>query len=150
MRLYERSGLMPEPPRIGSGYRMYRAADLQRLRFIRQAKTLGFSLNEIKQVLATRGSGQCPCGTVVKIAEHHLAETERQIQQLTTFRGELRRALSQWKRQGQQTVPGEAICNLIERTMATSEKALKKGLDSGRENGANNVLKRNVLKRKER
>ncbi|RMD89859.1 MAG: MerR family transcriptional regulator [Calditrichaeota bacterium] len=54
IRYYERRGLIPEPPRRESGYRIYSDEDLQRLLFIRRAKELGFSLNEIKELLTLR------------------------------------------------------------------------------------------------
>jgi hypothetical protein len=54
---------------------------------------------------------------VIDIAERHLRETEQQIRKLTAFRAELRQAVSQWKKEGQQQVSADAICTLIERTI---------------------------------
>lgn len=117
VRFYERRGLLPAPPRKDSGYRIYGDGDLRRLRFIRQAKRLGFSLDEIKSVLRMRERGACPCGEVVEIAERHLQQTEKEIGNLTRFRDELSRTLREWKRSKRRNVSGEAICMLIERTM---------------------------------
>lgn len=117
VRFYERKGILLSPGRKPSGYRIYGEQDLKRLLFIRQAKVLGFSLEDIREVIAARGRGQCPCGTVGGIAERYLRETEQQIRNLTAFRNELRRAVSQWKKAGQQQVSADAICTLIERTM---------------------------------
>ena len=117
VRFYERKGLLLSPERKPSGYRIYGDHDLKRLLFIRQAKVLGFSLQDIREIIAARGKGQCPCGTVVEIAERHLRETEQQIRSLTAFRNELRRAVSRWKRAGQQQVSADAICTLIERAI---------------------------------
>jgi DNA-binding transcriptional MerR regulator len=117
IRFYERKGLLPAPPRKESGYRIYGDADLRRLQFIRQAKRLGFSLDEIKSILRTRGRGACPCNEVVGIAERHLANAEQQIEQLIRFRDELSRTLSMWKRSKKRTVSADTICTLIERTL---------------------------------
>jgi len=117
VRFYERRGLLPEPMRKESGYRIYGADDLHRLRFIRQAKTLGFSLNEIATILQMRERGKCPCGEVTKIGEKHLRDLGEQIKRLRSFHNELSRAVKSWKRLGEQRVSADAICVLIEHTM---------------------------------
>jgi DNA-binding transcriptional MerR regulator len=117
IRFYERSGLMEAPARSDSGYRLYDASDLRRLKFILQAKRLGFSLEEIKSILRMRDRGDSPCDEVVGMAERHLAEAEGQIIRLTRFRDELSRTLALWKRSRGRTVAGGAICVLIERTL---------------------------------
>ncbi len=120
VRFYEREGLLPKPQRTESGYRVYGEDDLRRLQFIRQAKALGFSLEEIKEFLRMRSRGQCPCTDVIKIGERHLRDLERQIAHLTKFSDGLRRAVRGWKKSGQQQIAGDAICTLIERTMKSS------------------------------
>jgi DNA-binding transcriptional MerR regulator len=127
VRFYERNGLLPEPERRDSGYRNYSEQDLHRLRFIRQAKALGFSLTEIREVLQMRERGQCPCVDVISMAERHLRETERQLQELEKFRGELVRALRQWKKSGEEKLSAEAFCTLIERTMAGTKERRGQG-----------------------
>ena len=117
VRFYERRKLLPEPPRKESGYRVYGEPDLRRLAFIRQAKTLGFSLKEIQEILRMRERGQCPCADVTKIAEKHLRQVGLQIKQLRRFHVELSRWVKTWKRLGKQNITGDAICVLIERTM---------------------------------
>ena len=119
VRFYEQFGLLPKPPRKESGYRIYSEPDARRLLFIRQAKSLGFSLQEIRDILRTREQGDCPCNEVIGIAKRHLRELERQIQDLSKFRQELHRAVRQWKRSAKK-VSADAICVLIERTLAHS------------------------------
>jgi DNA-binding transcriptional MerR regulator len=80
-----RRRLLPEPQRKDSGYRVYSESDLKRLLFIRQAKSLGFSLDEIRDILRMREHGHCPCCEVVSIAERHLRAVEQQLQQLSKF-----------------------------------------------------------------
>lgn len=117
VRFYERQGLLPNPPRKDSGYRVYGEADLRRLLFIRHAKALGFSLQEIREILRMRQRGECPCGSVLAIAERHLKNIERQLRQLSTFRDELHRAVKQWKRSGGQQLSADDFCTLIENTI---------------------------------
>ena len=60
VRYYERRGLLPKPPRIASGYRMFPPEAKRRLRFIKRAQDLGFSLKEIPELLALRTSPLTP------------------------------------------------------------------------------------------
>jgi len=121
VRFYERLKLLPEPQRKDSGYRVYSETDLKRLRFVRQGKSLGFSLDEIRDILRMRERGHCPCGEVVSIAERHLQSVEQQITQLSQFRDGLSRAVKQWKKSGKQTISADAICVLIERTLESAK-----------------------------
>lgn len=117
LRFYERSGLLPKPNRTEAGYRVYSEADLRRVELIRQAKRLGFSLEEIKRILRLRQQGACPCGEVISILDRHLRETDEQISYLRRFRKEIAQTLHEWKRSGSDGIPGEVICGLIERTI---------------------------------
>ena len=117
VRFYERAGLLREPARTTSGYRVYGPADLKRLRFIRKAKELGFSLSEIGDILRMHDAGQVPCARVMAIAERHLREAEAEIRRLSRFRAELSSALRRWKKSPARAVTGDAICLLIERTI---------------------------------
>lgn len=135
VRFYERLGLLPQPPRKDSGYRVYSEPALKRLLFIRQAKSLGFSLDEIRDILRMRERGDCPCGEVISVAERHLHAIEQQLRTLTKFREGLKQAIQQWKKSGEQTLSADSICVLIERTMEKPKRRgarLQKGLDSMR------------------
>jgi DNA-binding transcriptional MerR regulator len=94
------------------------------LRFILHAKTLGFTLDEIKHILQLSERRTCPCGEVLKIGEERLAELQTQIEQLTKFRNQLARAVSRWKKGPREAPSGDAICILIERTMAVSSSLI--------------------------
>jgi len=117
VRFYERQKLLPEPARTESGYRIYSPEHVKRLRFVLQAKALGFSLAEIREILQMRERGQCPCNDVVGFAEKHLKEIRRQIADLTRFENQLTRSLRQWRGKAERYVSADAICVLIERTM---------------------------------
>ena len=88
VRFYERAGLMPRPQRTASGYRAYAAGDVERLRFIRRAKALGFSLDEIAELLRL-SEGKGGRAGVKALAEKRLLDLERKIRELTVFRDTL-------------------------------------------------------------
>jgi MerR family copper efflux transcriptional regulator len=81
VRFYERQGLLEQTPRSAGGYRLYRAAQAQRLRFIRRAKALGFSLDDIAELLQLTQDGQ-DRSQVRSLAQRHAAELQRRIGEL--------------------------------------------------------------------
>jgi MerR family mercuric resistance operon transcriptional regulator len=87
IRYYERRGLMPEPPRAASGYRRYPADAVQRLRFIRRSKRLGFTLDEISALLQLQAGGQR--ADIKAIAEAKLEEIETRLDDLQRMRATL-------------------------------------------------------------
>lgn len=87
VRYYQRRGLMPEPPRAPSSVRRYGTRDLARLRFIRRAQPLGFSLEEIGELLALEGAGAC--GRTLEITERKLADVRQRITALRKLEAEL-------------------------------------------------------------
>lgn len=82
VRYYERRGLIPEPPRRESGYRQYSQDDVARLRFIKRAQELGFSLKDINELLALRVDPETTCADVKQRTEQKLADIEDKIQTL--------------------------------------------------------------------
>ncbi|SUE43988.1 MerR family transcriptional regulator [Roseomonas gilardii] len=95
VRWYEKVGLLPEPGRSAGNYRTYGQAHLGRLSFIRRARELGFSLEQIRALLGLVGQPDLPCGAVDAIAREHLAEVERKIADLQALRRELDALISQ-------------------------------------------------------
>jgi Cu(I)-responsive transcriptional regulator len=91
IRYYEQVGLLPPPPRTGGNYRAYGRAHLERLRFIRRCRELGFTLEQVRELLALAGQGERDCGAVDRIALEHLRAVERKIADLERLAGELRR-----------------------------------------------------------
>ena len=86
IRFYERQGLLAKPARTISGYRSYAPEVIWRLRFIRHAKELGFSLREIKELLSLRVTAGKSCGDVKSRAAQKIAEVDRKIASLTRIR----------------------------------------------------------------
>jgi|SRR5215204_5439260 len=82
LRYYEQTGLLPAPSRTSSGYRIYEADALPRLKFIRAAQAVGLSLADIREILRIRDSGSAPCGHVVALLEKRRAEVAARIREL--------------------------------------------------------------------
>lgn len=82
IRYYEREGLLPKPQRRASGYRDYDGGAVERLRFIRRAKDLGFMLEDIRELLALSTDRERGVKSVRQRAEVRLAEVERRIREL--------------------------------------------------------------------
>lgn len=89
IRFYEREGLIDSPPRRPSGYRAYPPETVVRVRFIRTAKELGFSLKEIAELLALRVDPVESCAHVKSIAEAKIADIERRVRTLQRMRKSL-------------------------------------------------------------
>lgn len=82
IRYYERRGLLSEPPRRASGYRQYRPDVVVRIRFIKRAQELGFSLNEVHELLSLRVEAETACSEVKQRAEAKVAEIEQKMETL--------------------------------------------------------------------
>lgn len=89
IRFYERRGLIEEPPRRASGYRQYPPEAVQRIRFIRRAKDLGFSLGEVKELLALRIDPQATSADVRGRAKAKIDDITGKIKTLEKMRGAL-------------------------------------------------------------
>lgn len=88
VRFYERQGLLHTAPRTAGGYRLYGPADAQRLQFIRRAKTLGFSLEDIAELLKLTEDGH-DRGGIKAIAQRRVADLESRIRELEKMRSVL-------------------------------------------------------------
>lgn len=89
MRYYERAGLLPAPPRTANGYRAYGASAVERLRFIQGAARLGLKLAEIRDLLAIRDTGTCPCEPAEGMLRRRIGEIDTEIARLTALRANL-------------------------------------------------------------
>src|ERR1043165_9369362 len=79
IRYYERTGVLPAPPRTASGRRVYRSSDVRLLAFLRRARELGFSLDDIRTLLQLGGPEKASCREVRRIAAHHLDDIRATI-----------------------------------------------------------------------
>lgn len=90
VRYYEKIGLLPKPPRTGANYRDYGEAELGRLSFIRRARDLGFSLDQVRALLRLSDDGNHDCAGIDRIAQAHLLEVDRKLADLAALRRELK------------------------------------------------------------
>ena len=95
IRYYERIGLLPIPARTGGNYRMYARSHLERLSFIRRGRDLGFSLDEVRDLLRLSDDREQSCAEVDRIARIHLIEVERKLADLAALGAELRQLIDQ-------------------------------------------------------
>jgi len=94
IRYYERVGVLPAPARAGGGrYRRYGPADVERLGFVRRARELGFSLEEVRDLLGLADQPDRPCAEVDRLARAHLAQVTEKLARLTALRDELERVI---------------------------------------------------------
>jgi len=89
LRYYERRGLLTEPPRTPGGYRHYPATALALLRFIKRAQELGFTLDEVEELLHLDGGGPDGCDAARALAEARMADLEARIADLQRMRDSL-------------------------------------------------------------
>lgn len=95
IRFYEKNGLLPAPSRTDGNYRAYEPGHLSRLSFIRRARELGFSLDQIREFLKLADDRSQSCAAVDAIAREHRKEVERNIEDLTALKSELDRMIDQ-------------------------------------------------------
>ena len=91
IRFYERHGIIDHPPRTSSGYRQYPPDTIQRVKFIKHAQALGFSLKEIKELLDMRVNPEMDCGDVKTLAEKKIREIDKKIADMRKMRDALQR-----------------------------------------------------------
>lgn len=111
LRFYERRGLLGRPARTAAGYRAYDASVLERLEFIKRAQAIGFSLEEIAEILSLRAKGEPPCHHVREAARLKLAELDERLRELRRYRSELAATLADWDARG---MDEGKFCGLIE------------------------------------
>jgi MerR family mercuric resistance operon transcriptional regulator len=91
IRYYEREGLLPEPPRLASGYRMFPEIAVRRVRFIKRAQELGFSLAEIRDLLSLRDDAGAGARQMRERTKAKIADIEKKIRTLRAIKDALNR-----------------------------------------------------------
>jgi DNA-binding transcriptional MerR regulator len=95
LRYYERKGLL-KPTRSRNGYREYTLHMLERVRLIRRAISVGFTIDELHIILKARDKGEAPCRQVHKMAQTKLADVESQLRELEKVRDDLHSIITNW------------------------------------------------------
>ena len=114
VRYYTRIGLIEPTAQQENGYRLFSSSDANRLRFIRMAKQLGFTLNEIREITRHAEHGESPCEDVRRIIQDHLEENRVKIEEMQKLQTRMEQALTQWKAMPDGVPDGNSICHLIE------------------------------------
>jgi Cu(I)-responsive transcriptional regulator len=131
IRYYEQIGLIPPARRSSGNQRQYTPTHLELLKFIRHSRALGFSLDEVRELLTLREAPQRPCDEVDEIARRHLLDVEQKIAQLVSLQGELNNMI------GQCAGGTVSSCRIIEvlsdHTRCIADDHIVSGLESDRE-----------------
>src|SRR5258708_39554492 len=115
IRFYEKQGLLKRSPRTEGGFRLFAISDIETLRFVRRAQELGFSLNEIRDLLILRSDHVPACSHVKDLLDQKLIAVEQKITELQNLERSLKRALQKCKRELKTAAAGhEECCPLID------------------------------------
>lgn len=95
IRYYERKGVLPPPPRTEGGHRVYCESHFKRLSFVRRSRELGFTLNDVKQMLQMVDDGYVTCEEVQNIAQEHLVDVQKKLTDLKLMEKALRKTINQ-------------------------------------------------------
>lgn len=106
LRHYERKGVL-RSHRTGNGYREYPEDALERVRMIRQALAVGFTLNELRAIFKVFDHGGAPCQQVRSLAASKLTQLETHLEEVTALRDDLRDTLKDWDKRLAKTAAGQ-------------------------------------------
>lgn len=112
VRVYEARGLLPSAERSAAGYRLYGQEVIELLTFIRQARSLGLHLDDIREVLAIRDGGIPPCARVLDLLDNRIAELDATVAELLA----LRKTLTDTRQRAHDCADDEpvTVCAIIE------------------------------------
>lgn len=122
IRYYEREGILAKAKRSPGGHRLYDQTNVQQLRFILKARQMGFSLNEVKELLKQSVNVETSCQAVLNLADRNLRAIQVKIEQLAMLKNELQ-DLSQTCRNCCAGKASSAECNIIEAMLTVDDKA---------------------------
>lgn len=114
IRYYEDIGLLTPAKRSKNRYRQYDQKDVERLRFVKSARALGFSLPEIARILVVRDRSEPPCGHVMELIRNHIADIETRIRELEQLRDELMRLHEAGQHLPHDVQMRSCVCHLIQ------------------------------------
>lgn len=120
VRFYTRNGFLKPVKNAQNGYRDYGDSDYRRLRFILSARQLGFTVDDIGQLLNEADAGKAPCPIARRLIEQRLEDVERRFEDTAVLLERMRGAAREWRRQPDRPPTGKTICHLIEHFMSES------------------------------
>ena len=124
LRHYERQGLLPVAQRSQNGYRHYPAEALDRVRLIRAALSIGFTVEELREILQSRDRGIAPCHQVHALAVEKARQLQTRIREMEALHEALRKAIRGWARKLKATAPGKRA-GLLEMFMAHHPESVR-------------------------
>jgi DNA-binding transcriptional MerR regulator len=125
IRFYEKQGLLRRSPRTEGGFRLFGTEDIETLKFVRKAQELGFSLNEIRELLILRADRVPACSHVKELLDQKLATVRQKIAELQSLERGLKAALRKCKRELTSAAPGHGeCCPVIEEINQVARKHL--------------------------
>jgi len=114
VRYYTRISLLEPKQAEENGYNLYNTHDLHRLRFIRCAKSLGYTLTEIADIIIHSTGGKSPCLMVRDIVEKRIVENRNKLEELTKLQNRMEKAVKKWSGLPDKLPNGNSVCHLIE------------------------------------
>ena len=114
VRYYTRKGLLRPQRNPDNGYRLYRLSEISWLRFVRQAKSLGYTLNEIKEIMHDVDDNNSPCPRVREVLLKRIDENREHLDELIALQSRMEHALKQWEKMPDGVPDGHSVCHLIE------------------------------------
>ncbi len=114
VRHYVRIGLLQPERDEHNGYKLFSEQDVNRIRFVRRAKQLGYTLKEIKQIFQESRAGRVPCSKVKEFLERHILENRKKLAELSALQRRMEMAIAQWRELPEELSDGDSICYLIE------------------------------------
>lgn len=126
VRYYESIGLLKKPARSGGGYRRYSETTVAELEFIKKARALGFSLEEIGEIVQLTRIGKRPCARVIDLAKARLVDVDEQMRRLSAFRNQLAAEISRWETPAAAGCDG--MCQMIESAAPSGAEFPETGL----------------------
>jgi len=114
VRHYVHIGMLNPERNPHNGYKLFSDLDVSKLRFIRQAQSLGFTLAEIGEILSHSMEGSSPCPQVREVMQRRIVENKAKLDALNTLQKRMETALKRWERMPNGHPDGDSVCHLIE------------------------------------
>lgn len=121
VRYYTRMGLLRPKINPDNGYHIYKDEEVSWLKFVRQAKSLGYTLNEIKEIMHDVDEHASPCPRVREILANRITENRQHLEELMALQKRMEEALAQWEKMPDGVPDGHSVCHLIESVTTNTE-----------------------------
>lgn len=114
IRYYTRIGLLQPDRNVNNGYKIYSNRDKARLEFILSARSLGFSVADVRRILDVSDQGDTPCPLVRELMQKRLMKLDEQFREIMILRSRMEKAVAQWRERPDRKPDKGSICHLIE------------------------------------